>query len=160
MRYTGKWLVACALAALVAGVAGCGPKVEIVNPFAKIEASPLETALASSKAAIELGAEWYTDACVLRLPGLAVGRDVCATYYADVHPALRTAQNRAVEAAARAAGTDPLLKAAISVDGARRTFVDFAGRYGFAAETWARGITLALGTLTQKLRAAAQGGDA
>lgn len=151
-----------ALAALAAvATTGCGDKVQVINPFAKIRTSPLETALASSKAAIEVGSEWYTDACVLRLPGLAADPGICRAYYDDVHPALRAAQNRAVEAARRANATEaPLEKAAISVDGARRTFADFAGRYGFANETWARGITLALGTLTQKLRAAAQGGDA
>lgn len=153
-------LLPLVVAAMVAAsVLGCD-KVQVVNPFADIQTSPLETAIASSKAAIELGGEWYTDACVLRMPGLAANRDVCATYYDDVHPALQAAQKRAIKAALQAReDAGGLAKAATSVDGALRVFADFAVRYGFNTDSWAQGINLALGTLTQRLRQAA-GGDA
>lgn len=89
------WLVAIAFAA--ASAAGCGETLR--NPFAGFGESPVETALAASKGAIESAAEWYTDACVLKVEGLAAPEDVCLLYRNEVAPPVHAAHNAAVRTA-------------------------------------------------------------
>ena len=139
--------------ALSISLPGCGA-IEIKNPFAGLRASPLETALASSKAAIEGAAEWYTDACVMRFNGIAIDEDLCRTFYVEVGPALVGAQNTAVRVAKVVdADAGGFAIARATVRGAQRLFVDFAARYGLSREPWSLGVTLAFSAVDRRLAA-------
>lgn len=83
-----------ALTFAVALMAGCNKKVP--NPFAGWQATPLETALATSKASLISLAEWYADACVLRTPGLEADVKICDRIRDDVAPPAHQAHNSAV----------------------------------------------------------------
>lgn len=73
---------------------GCG---SIKQTFRGWNASPLETALLASRETIEAGAEWYVDACRVKVPGLAAPDDVCDTFAATVGPSVIVAHNAAVD---------------------------------------------------------------
>ena len=156
MKHLGKWLAALAVAALLSG---CGA-VEIRNPFADgVKTTPVQTALASTKAAIESATEWYVDACVMRTEGLAASEDACATYGDHVDPALVLAQNRAAAVAAAVEdGLDGVDLASTAITEANTALVAFAVRYQLAQSPWVRMAVLALETLRQRLIEAA-GGD-
>lgn len=155
MNHTRDLLAALALAGLLAG---CGA-VEVRNPFAGgVRTTPVQTALASTKAAIESATEWYVDACVLKTDGLAASDDACATYRDHVDPALVLAQNRAAAVAADVEeGLGGVDLASRSIAEANTALVGFAVRYELTQSPWVRMAVLALETLRQRLIEAAEG---
>lgn len=79
---------------------GCA---SIKQTFKGWTATPLESALLASRETIEAGAEWYVDACRVKVPGLAATDEVCATFADIVGPSAITAHNAAVDFAVVAA---------------------------------------------------------
>lgn len=140
-----------AAVALAASMQACG-SVEIRNPFAEHKPTALEASLAATQLAIDGAAEWYVDACVLRMPGIAIGADGCATYRDDVDPAIRGAHNTAIDVAESVDADDsPVGIALASVRAAQSTLTEYATRYSQDGKPWAQSLRRALTILEQRL---------
>lgn len=86
MKFPLRGLIA-AIAILF--VAGCSAR-----PW---QATPTESALVASRSAIESAADWYVEACVIRLPATAASPGTCELYRGTIAPAVHAAHNAAVD---------------------------------------------------------------
>lgn len=144
-RSARAMLVAFAVAAACAP--GCG-ETKLRNPFDGWQATPLETALATSKASLESVAEWYADACVLRTPGLEADAQACRRVHDDVAPIAHRAHNTAVTVAEAVEADANALELAITSTGEAIAAVQLARKLDESAARNSRIYAPLLGALT------------